>query len=167
MWFVCNLSLLLLLLLGGVAEAVVDDGGEVEEDGAGEGTERVPPTICLTAPAWRSMQGRKRVIVFSFGFLGGFWGVGGGERRGWCFGVFDSTFTRGAWRVVRWRKLACVQMKIYIVVFSLQETRMRLREKKFGESSEIKKNSGQNTNKQSAQSTSPSCSYRHHTKPTT
>lgn len=26
-------------------------------------SERVPPTICFTEPAWRSMQGRKRVIL--------------------------------------------------------------------------------------------------------
>lgn len=37
---------------------------------SGEEEDSVPPMICFTAPAWRSMQGRKRVIVPVF-ILGG------------------------------------------------------------------------------------------------
>lgn len=33
--------------------------------------DRVPPTICLTLPEWRSMQGRNFVIFFLFERKGG------------------------------------------------------------------------------------------------
>ena len=44
-----------------------DGGAEGESEGESEGGGRlrVPPTICFTAPAWRSMHGRKRVIFCS------------------------------------------------------------------------------------------------------
>ena len=42
---------------------------------------RVEPTICLTEPEWRSMQGRKRVIVFLFFLFFSRMRGGGGESR--------------------------------------------------------------------------------------
>ena len=38
------------------------EGGVVVVDDSG--IDKVPPTICLTDPAWRSMQGRNIVIFF-------------------------------------------------------------------------------------------------------
>lgn len=49
---------------------------------SGEEVDSVPPIICFTAPAWRSMQGRNRVIVSVFlldGVLSQFLGVGNCE----------------------------------------------------------------------------------------